>query len=90
MLLLSSSCASAEFRGDTAEVFRCRDGSELTVQYQQQAATVIAGGHSYVLRRRPSNIGERFTSPLATLIVDGDFAAFVADDLHDLRGCARG
>jgi hypothetical protein len=69
-------------------VFRCRDGSELTVRYYQgQTATVLAGGHSYALRLKPSNVGKRFASRQATLIIDGDFAAFVADDLDNLGGC---
>jgi Membrane-bound lysozyme-inhibitor of c-type lysozyme len=87
LLLLSSSCASAKLSGGAAHDFRCRDGSELTVHYHQQTATVLVGGHSYALWRKPSNIGERFSSSRATLIIDGDFAAFVADDLHQLRGC---
>lgn len=87
MVLLSSSSASAESRGGSADVFRCRDGSELVVHYRPQAATVVAGGHSYELARRPSNVGERFASPQATLIVDGESATFIADDLHHLRGC---
>ena len=89
MLLLSSSWAPAELRGHPADVFKCMDGSGLTVRYQQQTATVLVDGRSYELLRKPSNIGERFTSPLATLIIDGEFAAFVADDLHDLKGCTR-
>ena len=87
MLLLSSSCASADYRRGSADVFQCSDGSELTVQFQRRTATVLAGGHSYVLVRKSSNLGERFASPEATLIIDGDFAAFVADDLHGLQGC---
>ena len=50
-------------------------------------SAVLLGGQTYALRRKPSNIGWRFVSPQATLIIDGDFAAFVADDLNHLRGC---
>ena len=70
-------------------MFRCRDGSQLSVQYQQRSATVMTGGASYALPRKPSDVGKRFASDRATLIIDGDFAAFVADGLHRLRGCAR-
>ena len=87
MLLLFSSCASAEFGDARSDVFRCRDGSELTVRYQHQTATVLAGGHSYALDWKSSDVGKRFASSRATLIIDGDFAAFVADDLDDLGGC---
>ena len=89
LLLLASSCASAEFPLKSPDVFRCRNGFELTVRYEHQFATVRTGGRSYALVRKPSNIGERFASSQATLIIDGNFAAFVADDLHHLKGCAR-
>ena len=87
MLLLFSSCASAEFGDARTDVFRCRNGSELTVRHQQQAVTVLAGGQSYALDWKSSDVGKRFASRRATLIIDGDFAAFVADDLGDLGGC---
>ena len=89
LLLLGSACASAEFAADSAAVFQCRDGSQLTVNYENRSATVLAGGHSYELVRKPSGVGERFASSRATLIIDGNFAAFVADELPRLRGCTR-
>jgi hypothetical protein len=87
LMLLASSCASAELPLGSSDLLRCRDSSELTVYYQGQTATVLAGGHSYALRRKPSSVGKRFASHKATLIIDGHFAAFVADDLDNLGGC---
>ena len=49
-----------------------RVDSELTVHYQNRSAAVLAGGHSYALVRKTSNVGERFASPRATLIIDGE------------------
>ena len=68
-------------------MFGCRDGSTLTVYYQPHSATLLVDGQTYALRRKPSNVGKHFAARQATLIIDGDFAAFVADDLNHLRGC---
>jgi hypothetical protein len=89
LLLLCSSCAYAQDQTGSTESFQCRDGSQLSVKYQRRSATVIAGGRSFTLPRKASNVGQRFASDRATLIIDGEFAAFAADGLHRLGGCAR-
>jgi hypothetical protein len=70
-----------------AALFRCHDGRVLQVQYGRKTAKVLVEGRSYVLVRKPSRLGNRFTSPTAALIIDGAYAAFAAEDLYDLQGC---
>ena len=87
ILALASPCVSTDLVEGATEVFRCIDGTELTVHYHSRAARVVAGNQSYELALKSSHLGRRFVSPEATLIVDGEFAAFVADNLHHLQGC---
>jgi hypothetical protein len=36
---------------------------------------------------KPASIGKRYASSDATLVIDGQFAAFVTDQVSDLLGC---
>lgn len=67
--------------------FVCEDAVSFGVRRSATAATVSFGDGDYRLERKRSSIGERFASPGATLIIDGDFAAFVAEDRLGLDGC---
>ena len=67
--------------------FKCADGRMLQVEYDDRRAKVVVEGRSYAMPRQVSQLGTRFSSPTATLIIDGKFAAFVADGLYSLRGC---
>lgn len=82
--LASCACANSTSNSDT---FRCRDGSKLTVIRHDGGARALVGKRSYDLRQKPSNLGERFVSSEATLIIDGEFATFVTADLRSLGGC---
>ena len=85
-LISFGSCAAPINAAATAN-FKCADSRILQVQYDAKRANVIAEGRPYALPRQASGLGMRYASPTATLIIDGNFAAFVADDLYDLRGC---
>lgn len=67
--------------------FACASGAAFAVENSGTVAVVRFDDGSYRLQRRPSSIGEKFASPQATLIIDGDFAAFVAEDRLDVDGC---
>lgn len=86
--ILLASCATAPpIRAEAADRhFQC-ESSDFSVEQRGTAAVVRFGDGSYRLERKPSSIGERFASDDATLIIDGDFAAFVAEDRLDLDGC---
>lgn len=67
--------------------YMCDGAETFSVSHTADQAFVRFGDQTYRLKRRPSSIGERFTSVGATLILDGDFAAFTADDRLRLGGC---
>lgn len=50
-------------------------------------ARVRVKEQEFSLRRLRSGIGTRYGSAKAALIIDGDFAAFVTDQITDLRPC---
>lgn len=89
LLTLATACQTvAPARTETAGLrFQCERGSAFSVENRGTTAMVRFDDGSYRLHRNPSSLGERFTSPEATLIIDGDFAAFVAKDRLDLQGC---
>lgn len=67
--------------------FSCQSGEQVLVIEQANGAAVRVGDATYKLRPRRSSIGRKFASPQATLIIDGHYAAFVATDRTNLRGC---
>ncbi len=67
--------------------FSCQGGEQLLVGEQPNGAAVQIGNSTYQLSPRRSSLGRKFSSPQATLIIDGQFAAFVAGDRTNLRGC---
>jgi hypothetical protein len=93
LLLLAGACSvdaaaaapPAAKRG--AIRFECVGGQVIDVRIAGAAATVRVSGTSYSLSRRPSSIGVKFISPTAALMIDGTFAAFVADSSPNLRQC---
>lgn len=67
--------------------YRCADNRQFTVQHTDDAAIVSYANQNYTLWRRPSSIGLRYASSVATLIIDSDFAAFVSETVVDLDRC---
>ena len=78
--------ASAEQVGPVS--YRCLDGTEFTLQASETMATVRFDDGEYRLPRRSSALAIKYSTESATLYLDGEFAAFVADD-RPLPGCAR-
>ena len=88
-LLLAAGVCSAAQRLSQPQVtlFRCAGGRSFSVASDEKKAIVTASGTHYELRWRPSSIGKRYAARDATLILDGDFAAFVSRTAIDFDLC---
>lgn len=68
--------------------YQCLDGTSFTLIANDEAAIVRFTDGEYRLSRRPSSLAVKYESNVATLYLDGDIAAFVADD-RPLPGCHK-
>lgn len=66
--------------------YRCLDGSTFVLRFSPSVAIVEFPDGEYRLPRRSSGIAIKYASDKATLYLDRDFAAFVAED-RPLPGC---
>ena len=66
----------------------CLDDSVFTVSASDQMAIVRFKDAEYRLPRRKSSIAIKYATEQATLYLDGDYAAFVAEDRWP-PGCQR-
>ena len=66
--------------------YRCLDGSTFVLHFSEDEAIVEFPDAKYQLPRRSSNIAVKYATEEATLYLDGDFAAFIAED-RPLPGC---
>ena len=62
---------------------------DMKVERSGDAARVTLAGRTYALNRKQSSIGDKFISPRAALIVDGDSAVFVSEDQLNLGACTK-
>lgn len=69
--------------------YACSATQHLAVQRNGSTAYVNYAGRRYELQRKRSSIGDKYVSSKAALIVDGNSAIFVAEDLIDLGTCVR-
>ena len=72
----------------TAVAYRCLDDTKFTLIASPKVAIVRFANGEYKLPRRPSSLAIKYASKAATLYLDGDFAAFIAND-RPLPGCFR-
>ncbi len=87
-VLLFSSCSSASVAEPRhAAVYQCAEGQTFAVDRGKHSAQVSYYGERFRLPRRLSGIGVRYASPDATLIIDGDMAVFVTENIVDLKAC---
>jgi membrane-bound inhibitor of C-type lysozyme len=87
-LLFLAGCSSAsvaEARPET--IYRCADGRTFSVDLTTDSARVTYYDEQFRLPRRSSGIGSRYASPDATLIIDGEMAVFVTENIVDLQAC---
>ena len=66
--------------------YRCLDDTSFVLRLSAELAVVEFPDAEYRLPRRSSNIAVKYATEEATLYLDGDFAAFVAED-RPLPGC---
>jgi hypothetical protein len=66
--------------------YRCLDNTSFVLRLSNDEAVVIFPDAEYRLPRRSSNLALKYATEKATLYLDGDFAAFIADD-RPLPGC---
>lgn len=86
-LLASGLHAPAFAAAGGSSRYSCANGGGFTIRLSEGAAVVRAGQSVHVLPRKPSSLGQRFASPDATLIVDGNFAALIGKDLPRFGRC---
>lgn len=71
-----------------AVLYRCLDNTMFTLSASPTLAIVRFADAEYRLPRRPSSLTVKYGSKAATLFLDGNFAAFVAED-RPLPGCSK-
>ena len=81
--------APAHGQEPSKAAFGCSAGIGFEIAYHDrgQVAVVRTATNKFVLKKRTGSLGERFSSNEATLIIDGDFAAFVADQEKSYSQC---
>lgn len=67
--------------------YACEPRQDFVVESDRRGALVRFEDRSYQLKRKASDIGIKYVSPTATLIIDGPSAIFVADDRLQLGAC---
>ena len=67
--------------------YACDSGQRLVVRQSGNLASVQFIDRSYQLERKRSDIGQKYLSPTAALIIDGSAAVFVAEDRLQLGQC---
>ena len=68
--------------------YRCLDDTMFTLSASPTLAIVRFRDAEYRLPRRHSSLAVKYASKTATLYLDDDFAAFIAED-RPLPGCFR-
>lgn len=69
--------------------YACDGGQRLVVHRRPGGAYVEFSDRTYELRSKPSNLGERYVSATAALIIDGRSAVFAAEDRLQLGTCVE-
>ena len=62
---------------------------DMRVERSGTTAHVTLAGRTYALKWKQSSIGDKFISPTAALIIDGDSAIFVSEDQLNLGPCTK-
>ena len=87
---VSGAVAVTQAQGAPGPVrYACPASADLAVQRNGSTASVNYAGHRYELQRKRSSVGDKYVSPNAALIIDGNSAIFVAEDVIDLGTCTK-
>ena len=88
-LIFLAGCSAVAGPQSPTSVFRCDGGRWFTVNRDANTASIRYADERYSLARRPSSLGIKYSSPEATLIIDGRFAAFATETVVDLEQCSE-
>lgn len=88
LLLVVGCSAPTSAHTRSASLYECSGGRTFAVTRDARAATVHYRDTRYELQRRTSSLGVRYSSPKASLIIDGDVAVFVTERILDLHVCS--
>lgn len=69
---------------------QCAGDRQFLLHLDRQRARVMFDNRQRDLRREPSSLSRKYAAEGATLIIDGDFVAFVLRDDLDWRDCRIG
>jgi hypothetical protein len=79
--------ASASAEASAQMQVRCQGGRHFLLRFDAQRATVIAEKRRFEMRRKESPLGQYYHDRETTLIIDGNFVAFVPKDDWGWQGC---
>lgn len=85
--LCATPVAAKPVKQVTVAEFACQSSSTLEVRLTSRFAQVRIDGRQFLLERRVSSLGAKYSSRMATLIVDGSFATFVAGSARPGSRC---
>jgi hypothetical protein len=90
LIAAATACSlDAPASSDPAQRYLCAGGRTFDIIRSGEVAIVRLGERTYNLHAKRGSLGERYTDRRATLIIDGDFAAFVANDETQLSDCRQ-
>jgi hypothetical protein len=72
-----------------AERITCANGRQFLLQTGANSARIQIGARQLKLPRKPSALSERYAGSEGTLMLDGDFVAFVPQDDAGWQDCRR-
>ena len=83
-------CLGAEKGGsDAAATYQCEDGTFFSAEFFGRSARVTTLGNSYLLERRPSSIGRKYSAGTVVFIQDEDRGVLVGAADGPYRRCAE-
>lgn len=77
----------AQARAGAKVHVECAAGRGFEFLLGKEHAVVELEDRRLILHRRPSSLGQQFRTNEATLIIDGDFVAFVLEDDLEWQDC---
>jgi membrane-bound inhibitor of C-type lysozyme len=89
MLIVLSVLLAAHAHAAPAPTRYVCGGQTVTIERDGKLASVRFADGSYQLQRKASDIGVKYASPTATLIIDGPSAIFVAQDRLQVAACTE-
>ena len=74
---------------NTSQYTCAAEVGDMKVERSGATAHIRLAGRTYALKWKHSSIGEKFISPTAALMIDGESAIFVSEDQLNLGPCTK-